>query len=53
MTWEVAQTLDKFGCMPILEADSICDLINGKAFCQFDGGDCSDDTTNDTSMYDR
>ena len=24
----VNQTLDKFGCMPILEADSICDLIN-------------------------
>ena len=48
----VNQTLDNFGCQPILEADSICDLINNRAHCQFDGGDCNSDTSNDTSKYD-
>ena len=48
----VNQTLDNFGCQPILEADSICDLINNRAQCQFDGGDCNGDTSNDTSKYD-
>ena len=36
--------------MPILEADSVCDLINNRAFCQYDGGDCNNNS-NDTSMY--